>query len=43
MYHTRIQPAHLVPTAWWSGISDWHIPASDRIERDRVGLTTGAQ
>ena len=43
MYHKRLRPAHLVPTAWWSGLSDWHIPADERIDRDRVGLKVASR
>jgi peptide/nickel transport system substrate-binding protein len=43
MYHKRLRPAHLVPTAWWSGLSDWSIPPGERIDRDRVGLKVASR
>lgn len=43
MIHKRIRTAHAVPTAWWAGIADWHIPAGERIERDNVGLRVAAR
>ena len=38
LIHKRIRTAHIVPTAWWAGMADWHIPPSEWIPRDRVGL-----
>jgi peptide/nickel transport system substrate-binding protein len=40
MHHRRIRTAHVVPTAWWSGLADWSIPPAERIPRDRVGLAS---
>ena len=34
--HARIKTTPMRPDAWWLGISDWTIPASARIARDRV-------
>ena len=39
----RIHLVNLRPDAWWAGIRDWSIPANQRIERDRIGLTRAAQ
>ena len=39
LIHKRIRTAHGVPTAWWAGIADWHIPPAERIPRDNVGLS----
>ena len=36
--HRRIRPEGMRADAWWSGLADWHIPANERIERDRIGL-----
>jgi peptide/nickel transport system substrate-binding protein len=38
MIHKRIRTAHMVPTAWWAGIGDWHIPSAERNDRDQAGL-----
>ena len=40
--HKRIRPAGMRADAWWAGIADWSIPASQRIARDRVGLRPAA-
>lgn len=34
--HARIKTLPMRPDAWWLGIADWTIPASERIARDRV-------
>lgn len=34
--HSRIKTLPMRPDAWWLGIADWTIPASERIARDRV-------
>ena len=39
----RIHLANLRPDAWWAGIPQWSIPASERIDRDRIGLRPAAQ
>lgn len=36
--HKRIRTAHVAPTAWWRGLSDWSIPPDERITRDQIGL-----
>ena len=41
--HKRIRFATLRPDAWWAYLADWSIPASERIDRDRVGLATARQ
>jgi peptide/nickel transport system substrate-binding protein len=43
LMHRRIRTAHIVPTAWWAGLADWYIPASERIDRDRVGLKVASR
>ena len=37
--HKRIQVTALRADGWWSSLPDWTIPASQRIDRDRIGLT----
>lgn len=37
-HHRRIHPVGLRADAWWARISEWSIPAAERIPRDRVGL-----
>ncbi len=34
--HGRIRTTTMRPDAWWLGIADWTIPASERIARDKV-------
>lgn len=41
--HRRITIPHMRVDAWWAGLSDWSIPAAERIERDRIGLRQAAQ
>jgi peptide/nickel transport system substrate-binding protein len=41
--HKRFRTAHVIPTAWWLGISEWSIPASERIPRDRIGLKVASR
>jgi peptide/nickel transport system substrate-binding protein len=36
--HRRVRTPGLRPDGYWAGLADWHIPASERIARDRVGL-----
>jgi ABC-type oligopeptide transport system substrate-binding subunit len=43
LMHRRIRTAHIVPTAWWAGLADWYIPASERIDRDRAGLKVASR
>jgi peptide/nickel transport system substrate-binding protein len=37
--HRRLKTAETRPDAWWFSLSDWYIPTSDRIPRDKLGLT----
>jgi peptide/nickel transport system substrate-binding protein len=41
--HRRFRTAHIVPGAWWLGISEWSIPTSERIPRDKIGLRVAAR
>jgi peptide/nickel transport system substrate-binding protein len=41
--HKRIRKAHVAPTAWWRGLSDWSIPENERIARDRIGLKVASR
>jgi peptide/nickel transport system substrate-binding protein len=43
LVHKRFRTAHIAPGAWWVGIADWSIPPAERIERDRVRLSTASQ
>ena len=43
LMHKRIHTAHITPTAWWTGIADWSIPADERLPRDGVGLKVAAR
>jgi len=36
--HKRIKTPPLRPDSWWGNIPEWSIPASERIDRDKVGL-----
>lgn len=36
--HKRIRPAGMRADSWWVGLPEFSIPASERIERDRIGL-----
>jgi peptide/nickel transport system substrate-binding protein len=36
--HNRIRPAGMRVDGWWVGLPEFWIPASERIERDRIGL-----
>jgi peptide/nickel transport system substrate-binding protein len=36
--HRRIRTPGMRADGFWAGLADWHIPASERIARDRVGL-----
>ena len=38
--HRRLEITGMRPDAWWAGISEWTIPADQRIDRDRIGLRT---
>jgi peptide/nickel transport system substrate-binding protein len=36
--HRRIRTPNMRVDAWWVGLPEWHIPPSERIARDRIGL-----
>jgi peptide/nickel transport system substrate-binding protein len=36
--HQRFRTTGLRADGYWASLADWHIPASERIARDRVGL-----
>jgi peptide/nickel transport system substrate-binding protein len=36
--HKRLRIEGMRPDGWWGGLSEWWIPANERIERDRIGL-----
>lgn len=36
--HRRVRTPGMRADGFWAGLADWHIPASERIARDRVGL-----
>ena len=38
--HRRLNITGVRPDAWWAEISEWTIPADQRIDRDRIGLRT---
>jgi peptide/nickel transport system substrate-binding protein len=40
--HRRIRTPGMRADGYWAGLADWHIPASERIARDRVGLASAA-
>ena len=41
--HRRFRTAHVIPGAWWLGISDWSVPTSERLPRDKIGLKVAAR
>ena len=41
--HRRVRVVGMRADAWWAGLADWSIPASERIDRDRIGLRTAAR
>ncbi len=41
--HRRIRPVGLRADAWWANLSEWSIPPSERIDRDRIGLRTAVR
>jgi peptide/nickel transport system substrate-binding protein len=41
--HHRLRTPGIRADGYWAGLADWHIPASERIARDRVGLAQAAQ
>lgn len=36
--HRRFRTKDLRADGYWAGLAEWHVPASERIARDRVGL-----
>ena len=34
--HRRIRTGWMRPDAWWADLPDWHIPAAERLSRDRA-------
>jgi peptide/nickel transport system substrate-binding protein len=36
--HRRVRTPGMRPDGYWAGLPNWHIPASERIARDRIGL-----
>jgi peptide/nickel transport system substrate-binding protein len=36
--HRRVRTPGMRADGYWAGLADWHIPTSERIARDRVGL-----
>jgi peptide/nickel transport system substrate-binding protein len=40
--HRRVRITGLRADGYWAGLADWHIPTSERIARDRVGLAQGS-
>ncbi len=36
--HQRFRTTGLRADGYWAGLADWHVPESERIARDRVGL-----
>jgi peptide/nickel transport system substrate-binding protein len=36
--HRRVRTPGMRADGYWAGLADWHIPVSERIARDRVGL-----
>lgn len=43
LVHKRFRTAHIAPGAWWVGIADWSVPPAQRIERDKIPLSTASQ
>jgi peptide/nickel transport system substrate-binding protein len=41
--HRRVRTPGLRADGYWAGLADWHIPASERIARDRVGLAAATR
>jgi peptide/nickel transport system substrate-binding protein len=41
--HRRIRVSGFRADGFWAGLADWHIPSSERIPRDRVGLATATR
>jgi peptide/nickel transport system substrate-binding protein len=40
--HRRFRTPGLRADGYWAGLADWHVPAGERIARDRVGLAQAA-
>jgi len=36
--HRRVRTPRMRADGYWAGLADWHIPARERIARDRIGL-----
>jgi peptide/nickel transport system substrate-binding protein len=43
LVHKRFRTAHVAQGAWWVGIADWSVPPAERIDRDRVKMSTASQ
>ena len=43
MVHRRVRVTGMRPDAWWAKIDEWSIPASERIDRDGIGLVVTAR
>lgn len=41
--HRRIRTTDMRADGWWAGLSEWTIPANERIDRDRIGLRPAQQ
>jgi peptide/nickel transport system substrate-binding protein len=41
--HRRVRTPGMRADGYWAGLADWHIPASERIARDRAGLAQATQ
>ena len=41
--HKRLHIEGMRPDGWWVGLADWWIPATERIDRDRIGLRPSAR
>lgn len=41
--HRRFRTAHILPGAWWVGISEWSVPPSERLPRDKIGLKVASR
>ena len=40
--HRRVRTPGMRADGYWAGLADWHIPPSERIARDRVGLAAAS-
>lgn len=41
--HKRLRTPNMRLDAWWAGLSEWNIPAAERLDRDKIGLRQAAQ